>query len=87
MSAHSAIGRRIDLLVNPLLCNWCNKGRGMYYSIFGMVYINVPLLLIGNDPHLYIQSHVIINNMLSASLIISTFLFKFHLEVKLKFMK
>ena len=25
---------------------WCNKGRGMYYPVCGMVHIKEPLLLI-----------------------------------------
>ena len=30
----------------PVLHNWCNKGRGMCYPVCGMVYIKEPLLLI-----------------------------------------
>ena len=30
----------------PVLHNWCNKGRGMCYPLCGMVYIKEPLLLI-----------------------------------------
>ena len=30
----------------PVLHDWCNKGRGMYYPICGMVHIKEPLLLI-----------------------------------------
>ena len=26
--------------------DWCNKGRGMYYHVGGMVHIKGPLLLI-----------------------------------------
>ena len=30
----------------PVLHNWCNKGRGMCYTVCGMVHIKEPLLLI-----------------------------------------
>ena len=30
----------------PVLHDWCNKGRGMCYPVCGMVYIKEPLLLI-----------------------------------------
>ena len=30
----------------PVLHDWCNKGRGMCYPICGMVHIKEPLLLI-----------------------------------------
>ena len=30
----------------PVLHNWCNKGRGMCYPVSGMVHIKEPLLLI-----------------------------------------
>ena len=30
----------------PVLHDWCNKGCGMYYPVFGMVHIKEPLLLI-----------------------------------------
>ena len=33
----------------PVLHNWCNKGRGMYYPDYGMVHIKEPLLLIGKS--------------------------------------
>ena len=28
----------------PVLLNWCNKGRGMCYPVYGMVPIKEPLL-------------------------------------------
>ena len=31
----------------PVLHDWCNKGRGMYYPVCGMMRIKEPLLLIG----------------------------------------
>ena len=34
---------------SPVLHNWCNKGRGMCYSVCGMVHIKEPLLLIGKS--------------------------------------
>ena len=33
----------------PVLHDWCNKGRGMYYPVCGMVHIKEPLLLIGKS--------------------------------------
>ena len=56
--AHGAMGRRIDpswggpievFLVQPVLHDWCNKGRGMCYPVCGMVHIKEPLLLIGKS--------------------------------------
>ena len=50
--AHGAMGRRIDPSWGGpielfLLSDRCNKGRGMCYSVCGMVHIKEPLLLIG----------------------------------------
>ena len=52
--AHSAMGRWIDpswcyFSFQPVLHDWCNKGRGMCYSVCGMVHIKEPLLLIGTS--------------------------------------
>ena len=33
----------------PVLHDWCNKGRGMYYPVYGMVHIKEALLLIGKN--------------------------------------
>ena len=33
----------------PVLPDWFNKGRDMYYSVCGMVHIEEPLLLIGRS--------------------------------------
>ena len=33
----------------PVLYDWCNKGRGMCYPACGMVHIKEPLLLIGKS--------------------------------------
>ena len=33
----------------PVLHDWFNKGRGMYYPVCGMVHIKEPLLLIGKS--------------------------------------
>ena len=33
----------------PVLHDWCNKGRGMYYPVYGMMHIKEPLLLIGKS--------------------------------------
>ena len=41
---------RVDPLsyfsLQPVLHDWCNKGRGMCYPVCGMVHIKEPLLLI-----------------------------------------
>ena len=57
----------------PVLHDWCNKGRGMCYPVCGMVHIKEPLLLIGtsryvaaagflsrylNGPLPYVQRHI-----------------------------
>ena len=36
-------------LFQPVLHDWCNKGRGMCYPVCGMVHIKEPLLLIGKS--------------------------------------
>ena len=33
----------------PVLHDWCNKGRGVCYPVCGMVHIKEPLLLIGKS--------------------------------------
>ena len=33
----------------PVLHDWCNKGRGMCYPVCGMMHIKEPLLLIGKS--------------------------------------
>ena len=33
----------------PVLHDWCNKGRGMCYPVCGMVHIKEPLLLVGKS--------------------------------------
>ena len=35
--------------IQPVLHDWCNKGHGMYYPVFGTVHIKDPLLLIGKS--------------------------------------
>ena len=37
------------LSFQPVLNDWCNKGRGMCYPVCGMVHIKEPLLLIGKS--------------------------------------
>ena len=37
------------LSFQPVLHDWCNKGCGMYYSVFVMMHIKEPLLLIGKS--------------------------------------
>ena len=34
------------LLFQPVLHDWCNKCRGMYYPVCGIVHIKEPLLII-----------------------------------------
>ena len=62
----------------PVLHNWCNKGRGMYYPVCGMMHIKEPLLLIGKSslcaaagflsrylsgPLPYVGRHITVNKM------------------------
>ena len=56
--AHDAMGRRIDpswggplryFSFQPVLHDWCNKGRGMCYLVCGMVHIKESFLLIGRS--------------------------------------
>ena len=56
--AHDAMGCRIDpswggplryFSFQPVLHDWCNKGRGMCYPLCGIVHIKEPLLLIGKS--------------------------------------
>ena len=37
------------LVFQPVLHNWCNKGRCMYYPVCGMIHIKEHLLLIGKS--------------------------------------
>ena len=37
------------LSFQPVIHDWCNKGRGMYYPVCGMVHIKESLLLIGKS--------------------------------------
>ena len=39
-------GEPIELLFQPVLHDWCNKGHGMYYPVCAMMHIKEPLLLI-----------------------------------------
>ena len=85
--AHGAMGHRIDpswggpielFLVPTVLHDWCNKGRGMYYPVCGMMHIKEPLLLIGkhslcgssrfplsylSGPLPYVWHHITVNKM------------------------
>ena len=51
--AHGAIVHGVDPLsyfsFQPVLHDWCNKGRGMCYPVCGMVHIKEHLLLIGKS--------------------------------------
>ena len=39
----------VVVVVVAVLHDWCNKGRGMCYSVCGMLHIKEPLLLIGKS--------------------------------------
>ena len=48
------ICKAVDMAPQPMRClwsgnDWCNKGRGMYYPVCGMMHIKEPLLLIGKS--------------------------------------
>ena len=54
--AHGAMGSILHgvdplsyFLFQPVLHDWCNKGCGTYYPVYGMVHIKEPLLLIGKS--------------------------------------
>ena len=56
--AHGAMDRQIDpswggpielFLVPASARHWCNKCRGLYYPVCGMMHIKEPLLLIGKS--------------------------------------
>ena len=61
----------------PVLHDWCNKGRGMCYPVCGMAHIKEPLLLIGKSspcggsgfplslsgPLPYIRRNITVNKM------------------------
>ena len=65
----------------PVLHDWCNKGRGMCYPVCGMVHIKAPLLLIEKNNHVvaaagflspylnvpspYVRHDIIVNKMCS----------------------
>ena len=42
--AHGAMGRRIEIFleIEPVLHDWCKKGRGMCYPVCGMMHIKKP---------------------------------------------
>ena len=42
--------RAYCLSLQPVLHDWCMKGRGMGYPVSGMVHIKEPLQLIGKIP-------------------------------------
>ena len=33
----------------PVLHDWCNKGRGICYAVSGMMHIKEPLLVLGRS--------------------------------------
>ena len=81
-SNHRALLTIVDPLsyfsFQPVLHDWCNKGCGMCYPVYGMVHIKEPLLLIGKLAHIaaagilshylsgplpYARCHITINKM------------------------
>ena len=40
----------------PVLHDWCNKGRGMCYPVCGMVHIKEPLLLIDKSSPMWVAA-------------------------------
>ena len=77
--AYGAILHGVDPLsyfsYQLVLHDWCNKGRGMYYPVCGMMLIKEPLLLIGkitaagflsrylNGSLPYVRHHITVNKM------------------------
>ena len=63
----------------PVLPDWCNKGHGMCYPVYGVVHIKDPLLLFRKRAHVvvaasflshylsgplpYVRCHIIVNKM------------------------
>ena len=45
---HGVMGCWFDFLFQPVLHDWCNKGCGMYYTVWGGA-CKDPLLLIGKS--------------------------------------
>ena len=74
--AHGAMGRRIDPLnyfsFQPVLHDWCNKGRGMCYPACGMVHIKEPLLLIERVAHVaatgFLSRYLMVLNHMSVAI-------------------
>ena len=57
-------------LFKPVLHNWCNKGCGMCYPVYGMMHIKEPLLLIrksslcgGGGFPILLSCHIPVNKM------------------------
>ena len=56
----------------PVLHDWCNKGRGMYYPVCGIVHIKEPLLLIdksslcGGSRFSFLTIRMVLNHMSDA---------------------
>ena len=61
--AHGAMGRSFMgwtqlsyFSLQPVLHDWCKKGRGMCYPVCGLVHIKEPLLLIGKSRLAYMAA-------------------------------
>ena len=48
-SKYSFICTILHTSFQPVLHDWCNKGRGMCYPVCGMVHMKEPLLLMGKS--------------------------------------
>ena len=68
----------------PVLHDWCNKGRGMCYPVCGMVHIKEPLLLIDKSSLCggsrfpfslpYVRRHITVDKMCWNASLNKTFL-------------
>ena len=90
--AHRAMGRQIDpswggpiehFSFQPVLHDWCNKGRGMYYPVYEMMHIKRTLAANRKEEYVaaagflsrylsgplpYVPCHITVNKVLSVSL-------------------
>ena len=61
-------GGPIGLFLAPASAHdWCNKGRGMCYPVYGMMHIKEPLLLIGKSSLCVGSGFSIVTSMYLAS--------------------
>ena len=60
-------GGPIDLFLVPVIHGWYNKVRGMYYLVYGMMYMKQPLLLIGKRSHVAVAGFLVLHNVVSST--------------------